>query len=522
MKLTKRFVSLCVAILMLCSGLAVTSFADGETTEGTNTTTAAAPTTPTTTAAPTTTAPTVEKHVLNANNCYVDVENIEIIVKAAKAKINGTAYDVIFTATQVDDATKTLRGLNDPETGNTIFTNPVTGKKYKIEGTVKIGEAEYRVAEAFVVEVLNSKSAPSTPVAESITSTSIKIKSDTGCEYRIKINDEWKAWQDSNLFTGLNPDTFYPIQKRYKKTATHYASAPTSENFSVKTLIATSTATPDDIRLVDKTNTSLTVAAFKKVVAEDSSVSYVEVKNVQFSKDDGKTWQNSGEFKGLKAETTYKIVARYIHSAGEEAYSASAPKEFITNSRESYPADIKKTSIKVSDGDNYANEHIDITVIADTYVSQKYNAQYGDTRYIPAYYTVKGLEGSFEFTSKDGITYTSSFIPGDSNANKAIDVNVYFAKEKCVGEVNGVAVWERVGAVEVKTCKVNVGEVHNFFTDVKNFFLGIFDALFNTIPAKLNEMLKGFDLAGMLNGMTDILKALEGVDLGGLTGGTQK
>lgn len=495
MKLTKRIISLLMAMLMLFSGMAVTAFADGEST----------------------------KYILNATNCYVDVENVEIVVKAAKITIDGTEYDIVFSATQTDDTEKTLRGLKDTDTGDTIFTNPVTGKKYKIEGTVKVGETEHRVADAFVVEVLNSKSAPSTPVAEKVTSTSIKIKSDSGCEYRIKIDGEWKDWQDSNTFTGLEPDTSYAIQKRYKKTATHYASAPTSENFSITTLVATDGVAPDDIRLVDKTDKALTVAAYKKVVAEDGSVTYTEVKDVQFSKDAGKTWQNTGEFTGLKADTPYQIVARYIHDASsEEANPASTPKEFITNARESYPADIKKTTFKASEGDNYANEYIDITVTADTTTSQKYNAQYGDTRYVPKYYTVTGLEGELYFTSKDGKTFTASFLPGEANANNTVEVKVYFAKEKCLGEVDGVAKWEKVGDYEVKSYKVEVGEVHNFFTDVKNFFLGIFDALFNTIPAKINELLKDFDLTGMLNGLNEFLKTLEGVDLGGLTGGTQK
>ena len=495
MKLTKRLISLLMAMLMLCSGMVVTAFAEGETTV---------------------------LYTLTAENCSVDTEKVEIFVKAAKVTIEGTEYDVTFSATQADDKTKSLRVLKDTD-GNTIFSDPVTGKNYNVIGTVKVGEDEVIVTNTFEVEVLNSKAAPSTPVAEKVTSTSIKIKSDSGCEYRIKIGDEWQDWQDSNTFTGLTPDTSYAIQKRYKKTTTHYASAPTSENFSITTLVATDGAAPDDIRLVDKTDTTLTVAAYKKNVAEDGSVTYTEVENVQFSKDDGATWQNTGAFTGLKADTTYKIVARYIHDASsEEANPASTPKEFITNARESYPADIKKCTFKASDGDNYANEYIDITVTADTSDSQKYNAQYGDTRYIPDYYTVSGIEGKLYFTSKDGKTYTSSFIPGEANAEKEVEVKVYFAKEKCVGELDGKAEWEKVGEPEVKTYKVKVGEVHNFFTDVKNFFLGIFDALFNTIPAAINDMLKDFDLSGMLNGMSDLLKSLEGIDLGGLTGSTAK
>lgn len=490
MKLTKRIISLLMAMLMLCSGMAVTAFATGETPEI-----------------------TVVKHTLNAENCYVDIENVEIVVKAAKASINGTAYDVVFSATQADDSTKTLRGLNDPENGDTIFTNPVTGKKYKIEGTVTVDEKEYRVADAFVVEVLNSKNAPAAPVAKKVTATSIEISTVSGCEYRIEKNGVWSAWQTSNVFSGLEADTDYKIEMRYAKTTTHYASP--ASYIGLTTLKSSAGVAPDDIRLTDKTDKTLTVAAYKKVVAEDGKVTYTEVTNVQFSKDGGKTWQNTGAFTGLKADTTYQIIARYTHDASEEeANPATAPKEFITNKRESYPADLKKCTFKASDGDNYANEKIEITVTADTSASQKYDAQYGDTRYIPDYYTVSGISDSLKFTTKDGKTYTSTFVPGEANANKTVDVKVYFVKEKCIGEEDGKAVWVKVSEPEIKSYKVKVGEVHTTMTDIKNFFLGIFDALFNTIPAKINELLKDFDLPAFLNNLAVIFDAFSGIELG--------
>lgn len=481
MKLTKRILSLLMAMLMLCSGMSVTAFATGESTV---------------------------KYTLTADNCYVDVENVEIVVKAAKITIDETEYDIVFSATQTDDTAKTLRGLKDTENGNTIFTNPVTGKKYKIIGTVTIGGTENLVTNAFVVEVLNSKNAPAAPVAKKVTANSIEVSTVSGCEYRI----DGGEWVKSPVFNGLKAATAYKIEMRYAKTTTHYASPASS--ITVTTLKTSDGTAPDDIRLTDKTDKSLTVAAYKKVVDENGKVTYTEVTNVQFSRDGGKTWQATGTFSGLKADTTYQIVARYTHDAStEEANPATAPKEFITNKRESYPADIKKCTFKASDGDNYANEKIDITVTADT-VSQKYDAQYGDTRYVPSYYTVSGLTDNFKFTTKDGKTYTGSFVPGDANANKTVDVKVYYAKEKCFGEADGKAVWAQVGEPEIRTYKVKVGEVHTTMTDIKNFFLGIFDALFNTIPGAINGWLKDFDFSGVMNGLTGFLAGLGGLDLG--------
>ena len=511
MKLTKRIISLLMAVLMLCSGMVVTAFADGETTEGDTTTT--------------TPAVEVVKHTLNKDNCYVNVENVEIVVKAATAKVNGEDQDIVFTATQSDDASKTLRGLKDPETGDTIFTNPTTGKTYSIIGKVTINGLDYGASNKFDVKVLKSQNAPAVTSPKKVTSIKIELNSVSGCEYRIEKDGEWKAWQTTTVFENLNPGTAYKIEMRYKETATHYASAAVS--LTVKTLEKAGTNYPDEIFLVDKTDKTITVAAYEKIVVEHEDGSYYyfeEAKDVEYSIDDGKTWQVTGAFTGLKADTTYTIVSRYTHDKTvQEANPSSLPKEFITNARESYPADLKKCTFKADDGNNYANEAISFTVVADT-APAKYEAQYGDTKYVPVYYTVSGLSGAFYFNpSKDGKTYTASFVPGDANADKKVEVTVYYQKQKCHGEDdNGKAVWSDAGEIEKKTYKVQVGEVHTFFTDVRDFFLGIFNALFNTIPGTINGWLSGFDFNGVLKGASGLLDMLGGVDLGGLTGTTTK
>lgn len=488
MKLTKRILAIIMAALMLCSGMAVTSFANGEATEGT---------TP-----PAVTTPVIIKHTLTSANCYVDVENVEIIVKAAKAVVNGTAYDVVFSATQSDDATKTLRALTDPESGNTIFTNPVTGKKYKVMGTVKVDETEYIVADAFEVEVLKSQNAPNAPVAKKITSSSIEIANVTGCEYRIDNG----AWGSKTTFDNLAPATFHTIEMRYKKTNTHYASAASA--ITVKTLATASLAVPAQPVFIDKTHNSITVR---------------EVEGVQFSINNGTSWQESGVFTGLKADTTYPIIARYKFDAStQEPNPACAPIEIRTNTRASYPADINNCKFSAADGENYANQPITISVTADT-PAKYHDTQYGDTKYIPAYYTVGTSTTPNNFQSSDGKVFKGSFIPGDANANKKLAVNVFYNKMKCIGEdENGDAKWIVVGEEESKTYYVQVGESYTFFTDIRNFFLEIFNLLFNTLPGKINDLIKDIDLGAIMAGANDLFKALGGLDLGGITGGTSK
>ncbi len=471
MKLTKRLFSLLLAMLMLCSGMTILANAED--------------------AAP--------LYTLNSDNCYIDVEKLEIVVKNATIEVEGVSYEVAFTATQSDDTTKTLRGLKDTENNTTIFTDPVTGKTYNVVGKITVGETAEVVTNTFAVEVLKSQAAPSTPVPKKITASSIEIGSVVGCEYRINGGE----WVKTGTFSGLEAETSYTIEMRFAKTATHYASPVSS--VTVTTLKATEGKLPALPALADKTNNSITV---------------VEVDGVEFSIDNGKTWQENGKFTGLKAAATYSIIARYAHDATiEEANPATAPATFITNERESYPADLKNCTFKASEGDNYANESIDITVTADS-ASKKYNAQYGDTKYIPAYYTIGTSTEQNKFTaSSDGKTFKASFIPGEANANKKLAVNVYYEKQKCYGENdNGEADWRTVGELEVKTYYVQVGEVHNFFTDVKNFFLGIFDFLFNTLPAAINNFLTGDDFGKIMDGAGGLLEGLKDVDFGALLG----
>ncbi len=475
MKLTKRIISLFMAMLMLCSGMVVTAFAEAAT----------------------------YPYTLNKDNCYVQTDKVRIFVEAASLTQDGEELEIEFTAIEKGNTQAEPLEANYDKDGNTIFPYPATGKTYIVKGSVYNGETSTPVTNEFEVKVLNAKNAPTAPVAKKITATSIEISAVSGCEYRI----DGKAYQTSNVFTGLTPDTFYKIEMRYAETSTHYASP--AATLSVKTLKTADPANKADVPvLLNKTESTITVK---------------EIDGVEFSINDGATWQASGVFTGLKADTTYTVIARKVYDDKvQEANPTSDPAHFITNARAVYPADIKKCSVTLSDGDNYANEKIKVTVNADT-APNKYEAQYGDTKYVPTYYKVTGYTDTFEFNpSADGKVYTSDFIPGEGNANKEITVTVYFQKMKCRGEdENGKALWINEGEPETKTAKVKVGEVHNFFTDVKNFFLGIFDALFNTIPAAISDMLKGFDLSGLLNGLNDLLKGLEGMDLGALTEGTK-
>ncbi len=77
---------------------------------------------------------------------------------------------------------------------------------------------------------LRGPAAPAAPVATIRTTTSIKVKTMTGYQY--KLNDG--AWQDSPTFTGLKSGTTYKIYQRVAQTDTHNPS-DASEALIVKT-----------------------------------------------------------------------------------------------------------------------------------------------------------------------------------------------------------------------------------------------------------------------------------------------
>ncbi|MDR2972957.1 MAG: DUF4465 domain-containing protein [Bacteroidales bacterium] len=65
-----------------------------------------------------------------------------------------------------------------------------------------------------------SQTPPDAPTLESKTTTSITLNPITGCEYRM----DGGAWQASNTFEDLTPNTTYGFEARKAETETHYAS----------------------------------------------------------------------------------------------------------------------------------------------------------------------------------------------------------------------------------------------------------------------------------------------------------
>ena len=121
-------------------------------------------------------------------------------------------------------------------------TPPTEVGQYTVTATFTV-EAGYaqKTPESRMLYIikLNADDSPNAPRLEEATTTTITLIDDSTTEkpveYGIKQPDGSYKWQESNVFTGLTPDTEYTFVARYPATDTTNASDPSTESiFSTK------------------------------------------------------------------------------------------------------------------------------------------------------------------------------------------------------------------------------------------------------------------------------------------------
>ncbi len=442
-------------------------------------------------------------------SCMAVSASAAVSVPVPTYKINESKTAITVDAIYVEGA-KAVITIN-PSTGietleladgSTRFDGISTGKTYTIIATVVTSNGSG--SNTVSVSVKKSQAAPSSPVAKTITTNTITIVAMAGCEYAImKTGDEstLSAYSDNVTFASLDAGTKYTIFARKKETKDSYAGAASS--VTVTTLEKADGVAPDKPVLVDKTNKTITVK---------------EVKNVEFSIDNGANWQTSGEFKGLTPGKLYGVVARYIYDdTVQEAGAQSEPLQVKTNSRESYKASIGSCTFKAEDGKRYSNEQLEIFVTGDA-PADLVNPQYGDTRYTPAYYMVDTSTRKLGFTSSDGKIFKGIFIPdriGDGEkANKVIHIVVTYTISKYDG-----AKWVTLeGKEESATYDVQLGAKKTFFTGIAEALEKFLNVILNDIPGAIAAFFQGDQFGDMWDGLMNLVGMVGG--LGGATGGT--
>lgn len=170
--------------------------------------------------------------------------------------------------------------------------------------------------------------------------TTITIKTKPGEEYSI---DGGKTWQTSGVFTGLKAGTEYEIISRIAATDDKEAGEPSDP---LKITTETSDA-PEVPELLTKTDTTITIAT---------------VDGLEYSIDGGDTWQTSGVFTGLDADTDYTILSRV--AATDDSIAGKISEGFTVHTKIAgatapvAPEVISSTSdtivIKAVDGQEYS------------------------------------------------------------------------------------------------------------------------------------------------------------------------
>ncbi len=433
---------------------------------------------------PTITVPSIKK------NCAFDETDRTITVSKPENIIIGGTSCYVGVELQPEASSKTFGD------GSTLFFNLDYATKYTVKAYVapSADSKTYYSEDNFEVTVKNKQDTPAAPIPTTITSTSITIDAAAGCDYTITKPDGTKETKKSEgnatiVFDKLTPETDYTITAQKPANDNYYASAEAKITVTTK---RTGKAGTPTLVLVDKTNTSITVFAGN---------------GVEYKLNNG-SWQISGEFKNLKANTQYNIYARYVFDSSKEDPS-EVSKAFIvkTNAVANFEANEKKISFSGENG-AYANSDITFTVKGDGPADMN-KVVYGDTRIVPVLYSVSFGETTIKettaFSNLGKVTNSGSFT-APNHPEKTVNVKVIFALEEYKGKnADGTANWVRIKSFD-KDFNLYVGRVDSPATRVLEFFEGILNFLLNTIPAFIAEAMQSdvwgklFEALGKLGG----------------------
>lgn len=443
---SKRMLSLLMAMLMLCSGMAVAFATETETA------------------------------LVSAE---LDEEAGTLtITKLVEAE--EWAFDISYSPSTAKEPTV----LGNTEDETFYYVNLDNGVTYTVNVSAKVGGA--LKTQKVVKKILSKAATPAAPVPTKITASTITINSVSGCEYMLttKAGEVKFAWDSKTTFDGLDASTKYVVYIRVKAVADK-SHASDAASIDVTTLAAPKDKAKTPV-LVDKTETSITVK---------------EEADVEFSINNGATWQTSGKFTGLKKDTAYTIIARYTYNGDQEASPVSEALKVKTSARAGYVADIKKTTFKV-DGSNYANETMTLVVTGDV-PANMIELQYGDTKIVPEKFSYDNGANKYEPSSSNGNTYKFSFVPGVENANSKKEVIVYFTEYKYNGSE-----WVKNKDL-TKVYNVEIGANNDFFNKLKEGFESFLNILLNTIPGYINDFFNSDALGKGMDFFTNLFKNLD-------------
>ena len=442
---------------------------------------------------PTVIVPSIKsKCVFDKTNRTITVQKLDGLV------VGGKTYTI---AVDIQPTAKSVV-VGD---GTTVFSELKYGETYTVRGYVLLSatDAPYYTAASgnFVQKIDKQQSKPAAPTPTEITSKSIKINAEKGVKYTITGPDNFKQekfleeGKTSIEFKALTPGTSYTIAAQRPAMEGFYASEKVTLSVTTK---KEATDKVPSLRLVDKSNKSITVEAYFTDLAEGETAPAVEYRLNNGS------WQSSGEFKNLTANTQYNLYARVKFNANEEASTISEPLAVKTNAAPNYEADENKITFSCKDG-QYTNAEVSFKVKGDGPADMN-KAVFGDTRIVPVSFVVMFGEDTVASGTFNGkkLEQTGKFTPAEAYSSKTVNVIVTFKQEKYKGvDGEGTAKWEAYGETDddifiESSYAVKLGRAKGPMTKITEFFEVIANFLFNIVPAFLAEAMKSDIWARML------------------------
>lgn len=347
----------------------------------------------------------------------VDPQNLDITVVVENIP-DGFTVEKKDIAVEIGDAfvSSIIKGGGN----EFVIQSLEAGKTYKITVTANSGSTSVKASAD--VALKKSQQPPTNVNLQSRTTTSIIVSPVSGAEYGIVEAGKDASsvvYQDSNELKPENPSTdiYYDIYVRYKETADKFASAGTKV-MSTKLLKAGGA----DAVAVKVTNVT------------DTEITLKKIDGYEYSKDYGKTFQDSNVFSGLTKGTLYHICQRKKADNDSEVNKTSAFKNVMTNTGAIFT--VNTTQIKAPELEG-KSVYFETDNVVKAYGSQRRNGsnQWGDEQYIPDRYelykdNVKESEGKFTLKSNENYEYNATFSPKEAGNYK---LKVIYAKQRWEG-----------------------------------------------------------------------------------------